>query len=461
MKNIFFVLFNNYGSKILSLLASLYIRRELGPGFAGDLAVVNLFVFYLDVFYGIFRNALDREVPIAKGRQDYAFAQEIQSLVYWAILLLTIVSSLIFISGAYLYWNEPGLRYAFLLGIALNNIGSIAGYLKISFKVAQNFKAMSLHGITISAVAQIAYVVGVFWGRIPGYAAAGLLSMASIAAFYMIKYGFRPFVGIRLKTCRMILSSGIPLSIYSLVLLGLATVDRMFIIKYFSHVDLGYYTLGLLFSSALVLLPTSLSTAILMPKWFGWVAQKRWEQLHLNMLAATMFSLLTTALVSQFVIWLLPWFIRSVLPNFEGGIKSSQILTLSVYWFYMFQPFSVVLSARGQYSRMIICGAIAVVLSIFTNLLMVKYGIEGIAWATLVTLVFFSNLIFIVSKYSSGISKQKMLTECVMLNGVGLVSAISFQAGNNWLFLALLPLIAFILFQKPLVLLKNFLESVR
>ncbi|MCK4886666.1 MAG: oligosaccharide flippase family protein [Planctomycetes bacterium] len=460
MRNVFYIFFSDFGSKFLAFAISLYIRRILGPSFAGALAFVNLFVFYLNVLYGIFRNSLDREVPIAEGNGQIQMAQDLHAMVYWVILALTTLSSLIFIWGSVHYWNNVELRYAFLIGISLNAIGSISTYLRISFKVSRNFKALSLHGLVISVFSQIAYLIGVLSLNIAGYAISGLIAVGVIVFYYLKVYRLRPISAVNLNNIKVILSSGIPLSIYSFIILGLTTVDRLFIIYYFDQKSLGYYALGLLFSAVLVMLPAAMSTTILMPKWFQWAAKEQWDKLRLSILRSTFVALFFTAAACQVLIWIFPFLIEQVLPDFKESVGCSKILILTVYWTFMFQPFSVILSANAKYFRLIVCGIVAIVVGVIANYMMVRYGIEGIALATLITLFVFSNIVFVVSLCSINCGFSQILYWGVLINSFGFVLLFVSYTKITLGLLFSLPLLL-VLFVKDRLFLRDYMHDIR
>jgi O-antigen/teichoic acid export membrane protein len=463
MKNVLYILISSYGAMVLGLVVSLYTKQILGPSFAGALAFVTVVMYYSNAINSVFRSAMDREVPMARGRQDNQLEIKISGHVYWATLIVNILFSVIFIMGAFYYWGDLELRYAFLIGLSLSNIASISSYLQVYCRVYEQFRSSSIYVMSIQMILQLSSLIGVISGGLVGYVYASTFSF--IATIFIAKQQILSVARVNFdkNIIKIILRSGILLSVFAFVQLGLFTIDRFFILQFLTRIDLGNYAIALTISSVLSMLPTSLSSSLLMPKWYKWASANEWEKANASIIAASFVALMATSIaILLSAIYIIPFLIQTFMSKFILAIESAQILCVSAYWFFMIGPFSVLLSAKQKYWQMIYCGVIGITTAAVMDYYMVGWGIAGIAKSTTVALFIFANLIFIISQRSLKVGKWIILQDFILLNSFGVISFL-FLATNLFFvkYLYLTYLIYLIIYRRKIqFIVKEYLGNV-
>lgn len=447
MKNILYVLFSNYGTMALGLVVSLYTKQLLGPSFAGAFAIVTVFMYYSNAVNSLFRSAMDREIPMARSSLNSEFEQKILGHIYWSILLINVSFTLFFLWQAIVYWQDIELRYAFLIGSCLANITAITNYLQVYHRVYEQFKLQSIFTMSIQSVLQFLTLLGVIFGHLKGYLLASIISflfsivIARKYLFSLIKMTFDKAV------IKLIVQSGGLLSIFSFLQLGLFTIDRFFILNFLTRVDLGLYSIGLMVSSIISLLPASFSSSLLMPRWYKLAALNQWKRANYSIITSSIVAIHITGFVIVLAILLIPFIIKTFLSNFLSGILTSQILCISSIWIFMVGPFSILLSAKRQFFQMILCGIVAIICGILLDYYMVFDGIEGIAKATTITLFIFANLIFATSQFTLNL-KAEFFNNFVLLNGLGISFFISVATTFQYTHYLLLVYLVYCIFQR-------------
>lgn len=422
MKNILYVLISSYGSMLLGLIVSLYTKQRLGPSFAGALAFVAVFMYYADAINSLFRSAMDREVPMARGIQDNELERKLAGHIYWGVLVVNIFFSMFFIFETIYYWDDIELRYAFLIGICLSNITSISNYLQVYHRVYEQFKTSSIYVMSIQTVLQIASLVGVFFGNVIGYVYACIFSFLVTIIIVRKKLFSVMWINLDKTIIKIILKSGVLLSVYSFVQLGLFTIDRFFILHFLTRIQLGNYAIALTISSVISILPASFSSSILMPKWYKWSAANEWEKANSSIIASSFVALHITGMVILIsAVYIIPFFINTFLSKFVLSIDAAKVLSVSAYWLFMIGPFSVLLSSKEKYWQMIFCGVIGILIAVTVNYFMIYMGIVGVAISTTIALFIFANLMFFISQFTITDNKNEIVQNFVLLNSFGII----------------------------------------
>ena len=398
----------------IGVIKSFYIADALGATLLGAYAVIMLIVEYLNYSnLGIFA-AMNRDVAI--NLEDDLKKNKVKELLdvslSFAFFPILFLSLLFFILDYYEAFFLPEEFFKNTLMI----LGLVAIY---QYKIFL-LRYLRLYGryfvlAFIELAAQFINLIGVLL-FIELYSINAVLWAVLISNIFFVICGFfflKSFTfKINFQLIRYMISVGLPLSIYSIVLLVLSSADRIVITESFSNrTSLGLYQFGVMASQGLFIAFSSI-TFLFYPRWIKFLYEKN-EKIESFKLMTKQNEIVEILLgfLSVFGIMFIPLFIDYFLPQYSASILVAQLLLLAYMLNGMTFITSTFLISNNYQIKLVPIIALTIFLAFSLNYYFIDlgYGLYGIAFSTILSFGIYSFLVFyFASKHSNSLNLKNI-----------------------------------------------------
>lgn len=388
----------NFVGQAVSFIRGIVVRRLLGPmsyGWMNIFTLIQRYAGYTDL--GII-NAMDREVPIARGGMDEKRERDIENNAFTAILASSLlVGGALFVYGLFSekkFFPDFGLTLTvFALLLVLYRLST---FFSVFLRTHKKFRILSqlnvLRGI-------LALVFIVFLAK--KYGLIGVFSAEIISLFVFLILGmvrfFHPFsLCFSFIHIRRLISAGFPLLLLSLVALTIRNLDRFMIVAMLKDpMLLGYYSVGMLFSSTIIQIPESISV-ILFPRLleeFG--SGSDMDRLGRYVEEPTIIISYIIGVIIALVIIIGPFFLKYVLPQYQPGLYALRILCIGTYFMSLVNMSTHFLITIKKQHYLLGIGGGVIVLGILLGAAFIKsdMGITGIALSVSVVYFVYNSIV--------------------------------------------------------------------
>lgn len=376
--------FSNYAIVAIRFVVNFGVRLMVAPAAFGALSVAQGLHSYVASYNGLYRNAIDREVPALQGRGAQEEADAVLNASYSILLGSLILESLLFAFAG--FFVEAGvLRFAFWTIAILNLLDGFAATDRITLKATMRFRALSGVQVLVGIV-QAALLVGGAWlWDANGYFAG----LATSAVFRFVTYrfvlgqGWFGYLSLShpMRVVRSILKVGGAFTIFGLSGRLLLTVDRYFVVAFLSLTDLGFYSLGISLMEVLQRLTASIAGSYFprMMRMIGNGELNRAAQSAQKLQASVVLMMAATFSVLAIVIEPL---IRFVLPEYAAAIPALQVMVVGGYLYGAQAVARQLHVGLGRFRRATVITLIGAAFAIAFDFALVGSGLVGIAIAT-------------------------------------------------------------------------------
>ena len=380
-------------TQIVTLIAGILTRRYLGPVQMGIWSLLQIILVYSSYSPMGVTEAISREIPYHRGRGEFEKAEEMKNVIY---SFSTVTSSLIAI-GCIIYALimrqslRPELFYGLLLMPVLVMLQRSSN-LCIAFLRGYKLFSIAAHQMILSAIVNAVLVIMCSkLYQVYGFMFAMALSFIFNILYVQFRHKFNFRWNFDFRKIWGLIQYGFPLIVIAMLGTIFLTIDKLMIAKILGVKELGLYSVALLAYTYLHNLPNSIGI-VLIPNFH----QKFGETQNVSSLkgyvekTSQVFGTIMPLLIASG--WfLIPYFARLVLPDFEGSIPPMKYLITSVFWVALIHPFSYFLVVIRKQALLLPIVACACVFAFFANLYSLThgFGILGVGIAT--TVVFFFN----------------------------------------------------------------------
>ncbi|MFC4409981.1 oligosaccharide flippase family protein [Chungangia koreensis] len=390
-------------SSALSFVLGVVSRNILGPeqyGYWVSLSMAFTFIPLLQL--GVL-NAMNREIPYYVARNSIEEANQIRQKTFsflitfptFIMLLLLLFSIFVYNSG-----GAPEYKVGFIFISFIGVLSFVSGYVEMYYKSIQDFKNASKL-ITVKGVAQsllsIIFIllfgfVGLFIGMI-----AALIIEILIGRNAFKKMGF--IFDLRFKSYVPLIKTGFPILMVGLIWSVLIATDKIILTIMMDSSALGNYSVALLVFSTMMLLPQVISQ-VYYPKIVTMVSKEEYQQIKQSYKRVNFFLLVISLIIVLVGLLLLPPTIRLLMPEYENGIVSAQILLVGLIPLtlvnYPANYFNATHNQKLYIKILVVCILVNILVSI--TLLLMYPDISMVAIGTSITFL----LYFILMNYFFG-----------------------------------------------------------
>jgi len=197
------------------------------------------------------------------------------------------------------------------------------------------------------------------------------------------------------KILKSLLKLGLPLLMLGFISLSILGIDKYIITIFLDFTELGHYSIATMVHSFVIVFPGLLSST-LFPSFLqkigrdGTHLKARSHVIKPNIIIAYIY-----AIIIIFVALLMPIFVKYVMPKFTQGILAAQILVIGTFFMGIKNISGQVLVGLNKIGRLIIFGAIVLVLAFLLDMVFIKLGmgIIGIALASAISFFVYSFIL--------------------------------------------------------------------
>lgn len=414
--------------QVARFVKNLAFARLLGPNLFGLWNGLQVILVYgANTHLGVL-HALNREIPLSRGRGNLELIPRIARVSLGFSLLATLfVAAIVFAVGSAL--DPAQIEAGALKLIAVVLVAQqLFQFFSFLFRAEDDFGRLAKVLIIAAALELVASIALVYWIGFNGSFYGFLISFLCSA---LICLHWRPELlrgfEIDFKLVVRLIRIGFPLMLVGLSYGLLTTFDRVLIIKFLGAEQLGYYALGPLALTAIAYIPTTVNQ-VMYPK-FGERYGKTGDRKSLAGFVRV--SMLITAHLMGLVLgvaFLTIPLVTFFLPNYAPGIPAARILFAGFYFFSLVGPAAnmmVTIDRQIQYLLWLVAAAILVA-TLNTAALIFNLGIEGVAASTGVSYAIyaFGMIIFTLIRYLDYSGRQlsnvlaKIMLPCAAAAGL-------------------------------------------
>lgn len=404
-------------AQVALLVGGLIVARVLGPTDYGLWNALQLLAVYGTYATLGLLSALNRDVPIYRGRGDEAKVARMRDASLGATVGVAVL-----LSGGivgYALWQRARLDPNLLLGIVfmagIVGLQQLSGFFDVLFRSANDFATVGRLRL-YRTLAEMALAVVL----VSALSFAGRLVAAAATWIFLIVYAIRrnPFpICPRWDPAEVgrLIRLGFPLMAVDILYGVLTSVDRLMIVRYLDRTALGYYSVGLMAMSFLFVVPRVV-WEILYPR-FGERFGEAGEPAGLERLVvAPLFGVAAVmSILLGAVVILLPVGLAVALPGYLSGLDAARVLLCGSFFLALVAGpgnFIHTITARQTSLLLFYGGGLSLAAALNWLALSLGYGILGVAFGTALAygLVATALLLYVLAHFSGwGVSVRRLL----------------------------------------------------
>jgi len=380
-------------------LVSLVAAKLLGPTTFGLWNILNLIIIYSCVIHLGTVNAMNRDVPLFKGKGDFQKVDEIRQETLGFMSLSTLLASAAIAIGSF-FIKDSTLRTSLQFMALLLLFTQIYNYLQVYLKSDKRFNKQSCQQFAFAIILPVVVIPFIMTYRLPGFILGQSMSIFVVSLFIMklVPFDLKPKLNAQ-ETIRLI-KVGFPIMVVGLLHVLLTTADRWIIMRFLGIEQLGYYSLAIMAMGFLGLVPMVISQQVYprMAETFGrtasYSALKKW------ILSQVIIALGITVPLVFVVYFIFPPVVGRFLPSYVPGITAMEIMLIGLIFLPLAGGFGNFLNTVDKQVYYMAVQGLAVLVNLGLNISFVKMGlgINGVALGTAITYVIFSLTLALVTK---------------------------------------------------------------
>ncbi|MFL2998193.1 MAG: oligosaccharide flippase family protein [Candidatus Neomarinimicrobiota bacterium] len=369
---------------LILFIITILITKLLGPEKWGEITLFSLIATYSGIFTLGINNGMGITLPIHIGKKNNLFCIKVLSSSK-ASLVLSFIPIILFqfILLNYLNFslNEVFILFFFTISI------QILGYFKIFLRSYELFRVFSYTYL----IQTFSLIFGLLIMKenanyliILTFANLSASTFIGLNKFY-IKSNWKIDKGIFIK----IFHIGFPVMMAGIIGELLLSIDRLLISIFLDNYQLGLYGFGSNFFKGIRIIGIAVSI-ITLPRIAKSYAKKNRAQMiyHAKIQQWLSFALM---LIASFISGILIFnYLPVLMPNFSGSINISIIL-LSVATILPLSFYPNILNIIGKQKLYLFTQIFIILfnLTISSIFIILGYGIEGVAYGSLISMIFY------------------------------------------------------------------------
>lgn len=395
-------------TQFISMIAGILTRNFLGPKLMGILATFQIILDYSKYTTLGTTNATGREIPYFIGKNEPDKATQIKNLV----ATFAVGSAMITALGIALYalcfrdvlpeYFFYGLLYTSAL-VFLQRVNNLL----ISLLRAYKLFGIASHQMVFSAIVNVLLILALaFPFQLYGFLTAMLLSFLFNIIYILWHHPFNFKIEFG-KALVPLIQFGLPLMILGVATSLLKSIDKILILKMLDFQSMGYYSVALMAGSFLDRVPNAIGV-VLIPYFQEKYAVRDDSKDIRSTIDESIYGLRYLVILCVIGAWIyLPLAIELMMPEFVAGTRAAQILVCASYFFALSVPYGNLIITVKKHMKMFPIIAISIIAATILNYyaIVIGWGIEGVAIATVFVSAIHFFLLFFVSKklvYESG-----------------------------------------------------------
>jgi O-antigen/teichoic acid export membrane protein len=389
VRNVGFFLIGSILAKAIGAVQTFWLARELGPAEYGLWFTLLLIISYGPIACLGVVEVLQKQLPQYRTTGDQNAIKRIEGAVMGTVILACIL--VILLASGILVWLFAKDQSKNAASIATMSVALCASYFSNFYldrhAAYEDFKGTAAIA-SFRALCSILLICGftVLWGlngAVLGYLLHELLTLLFSAWRSTKQHGL---VGIvfDLKLTVQAISIGFPISVTWYLFILLNSADRAILGFYVSNALIGYYGLAVGFASIFALVPTAVGRVLYPRVNYEVVRLDRSNDVS-NLVIGAGFSLsLAMSFLQAVVLVAMPLVYQAILPSYRPGLLAGELLILGIFSTGLVRTAVNYLIALNKQRLILSYAAIAIIVNVFLNILMLKmgFGLAGVAVGT-------------------------------------------------------------------------------
>jgi O-antigen/teichoic acid export membrane protein len=427
---------STYFSYIFKIITNLVVRRFLSPAVMGLFSELMLVNQYSKLHHLGMLTSLHREIPFYRGKNDTKKVDELKSNAFTFCLITAVILAVTLIAVSE-YLKHINYDEKFILGLFLISliivVEMIVSYYSVILRTHNKFFFLGKFNILLAIIEVLLTVFLIMRFGLNGIFLALFFTFFLGAIYLFFFSGFNLGINLKvpLKEIKRLLSIGIPIELSSLSRMLFSTIDRFMIIIFLGRLELGLYSIATMAYNFLLPLPRGVYSVIF-PKFieeFG--KSDDIKKVRDYLVKPTMIFAYLFPIVIGIILIILPLVVEYILPRYQAGLFSANILVLSTFFHSLTFMWGILLIAIYKQIKMVQFNIMAIFISIFFNYLFVRIfclGINGIAFGTTLTHFILSTVFisYVFSFYTRDIKEHLLLFIKIYFPLLWIVSALFF-----------------------------------
>ena len=410
------------GATIISagihFLYSIYVKAHIEPVEQGIYSTCLLLQTYLAYVQLGSLNAFNRDYPQLIGARDKEKAEAYRNTTFSFLLLVFTVSTLI-ISVVVLFANRGGdgrYTYGLIFCSLITTVTVIESFLSSRVRIDGSFKYTSI----VILFELVSVVVGFFLIPKMGYYALYIVSIGSMLIGICMYYG-KGISTLRIridwKLLKVILISGLPLLVNSLIWTVVDSIDKFVILGFIDTEALGIYSIAQMSFSYMVLIPNAMSQLfyVRLGKIYG--SSNSTEELNNVAGKYTLIIAIVISYILMFAFYFIQPVVEWIMPKYSGGVDSAKILIVALAFYAPTMVNGNILTILKKNAALLRGSIYLCLLNAFcSTLLVLVYGptIENVAIGTGISYFVRTVILVIQLKREAGTSIGIMLKASIV-----------------------------------------------
>lgn len=367
----------NYIHTVINAISNIFVSNILGPTYNGVISYYNAILTNVDqVVFSTFRSSVEREVPqIENGEQKIKYAQQAQVLNFYSSLFFSV-----FFLFFGLFETTPFMRTSAYMVSFFSFFRSTSDFYRIWNKSLNRISLVSTIMIITSMLIPVFAILFSYWFSLHGFWIGRIiLQIVTLSCFIIISKEFFKLCKPDFSIIKKLLISGGEIVMFSLFVSGIQTMDKYFVKSAMGIEQLGFYAIGSMIFTMLMLIPYSITGAVY-PRFVGMVNDNLEPQVRKFSIYIEILCVFAAVIVYQII----PFLIKSFMPLYEKSILIVRILLIAFVSYSSVQLKYIDIIRKKNMKQLIFNVAIAFILGILLYVFIYKYfaSIENFAWGT-------------------------------------------------------------------------------
>lgn len=399
IKNIVSYSIANYLYTAINAVSNIFVSNILGPSANGIISYFNAINSNVDkVVYSTLRSSLERNVPqIATLDEKKRFANHVYTINLYCCI---IVSTCFLFYGWYI--EEPITKSSAYFMAAFNFIHGFSEFYRTWNRALNKIRMISIIMILVALLIPLfAIYFSKKWGLTGFWSGRVSLQIVALVVFLFFTKEIVHISKLDFSITKKLVASGAEIVVFSFFTSGLQTMDKYFVKGMIGLEDLGYYSVGSMAFTMLMLIPHSVTGAIY-PKFLSIVNTNLTDKIR-----KYSFYIQTICLIIAIAIfYLIPYLISRAMPKYIESIPVIRIFLIAFvsYSSVQLQYIDIIRKKRMKVLIKRTLFVFIVAVCVFILLSFFQPSIETYAWCNVLGFLFLSLSItrswHIVNNYS-------------------------------------------------------------
>lgn len=380
-----------YFAQLIGVVGSLLSKFFLGPLQVGIWGALQLIIDLTKYTTLGITAALSVEIPFYRGKGDLTKIEAIKNNVFSYLTVLSVLSMMLAPATAWLFKDNISSDFFWGL-ISLAAILPLQRFNNFVISLLRAEKDFTTAGKQVIYSAAInVFLIGVltYKYKIFGFLAATGFSLLFNILYVQFKKKTQFHFIFNNKEIARLAKLGLPLEALSMIGHLFRSIDKIVILKYLGFAEMGLYSIAIMVCNYLSSLHNSVGV-VLAPHF----NEKKGKDISASELRKSYYD--SVRAMSVYLPILIGFaiiggelMVNLFLKEFTNGINAMQILALSVYFTALANLTTTYLIALRRHIVLIPILFIACLVAFTFNLFAVKsgYGLNGVALATLITVI--------------------------------------------------------------------------